>query len=282
MTVTGTRNRIMQATLALCGLLAVASGGGARADWFDDLSLRGSLSGGPVRWDGIYFGAQLGASTLNTNAVAGVGPLVAYILRNTTVEAEFAPSDWTTLPSTSGNSGSYGAFLGYNTQMDKLVLGFDLGYSRPSLLHTGVVDSITRIVHTSDGYDNTVTINAQSTARLVDYATLRGRAGYVVGQFLPYAVVGAAVGRFNVTRSAAVTVNSTDPLSVMPDINFSQTVADGKDNAFAVGFVAGAGMDVALLPNVFLRGEWEYIFFSPVSGITSNINTVRAGLGVRF
>lgn len=278
------RVRLLAAGLALCGLLVVASSGKATAaDWLDDLSLRGSLSGAPIRWDGIYFGGHLGASTLNTNAVNGAGSLVAYILRNTTVESEFAPSDWTTLPSTSGNSGSYGAFLGYNTQMDQLVLGFDIGYSRPSLLQTGAVDSISRIVHTSDGYDNAVTINAQSTARLVDYATLRGRAGYAVGQFLPYAVLGAAVGRFNVTRSATVSVASTDPLGVMPDINFGPvTAADGKDNAFAAGFVAGAGMDVALLPNVFLRGEWEYIYFSPISGITSNINTVRAGVGLRF
>ncbi len=41
-------------------------------------------------------------------------------------------------------------------------------------------------------------------------------------------------------------------------------------------------MDVALLPNVFVRGEWEYIAFAPVGGIRSNINTGRVGLGVKF
>jgi len=39
---------------------------------------------------------------------------------------------------------------------------------------------------------------------------------------------------------------------------------------------------VKLLPNVFLRGEWEYIAFSPVSGNRSSINTARVGVGVLF
>ena len=39
-----------------------------------------------------------------------------------------------------------------------------------------------------------VTIDAQTTLKLVDYATLRARGGYAIGQFLPYMVVGAALG----------------------------------------------------------------------------------------
>ena len=47
-----------------------------------------------------------------------------------------------------------------------------------------------------------MTIKAQSSIKLVDYATLRARAGYAFGQFLPYALVGGAVGRFNYSTSA--------------------------------------------------------------------------------
>jgi outer membrane immunogenic protein len=271
-------------SLALCALLSVLSGGGANAaDWIDNLPLRGSLAGGPVRWDGLYLGAHGGSSVLNTNPTTGVGPLVGFILRNTTIENELAPSTWTTLPSTSANSTSYGGFIGYNWQMDQLVLGFDIGYSRPSLLQTGAIDSIHRSGTTSDGYLNDISIDAQSTARLVDYATLRGRAGYAVEQFLPYAVLGLAIGRFDVTRSATVTAVSVDPLGVMPTLSLGpQTLSDGKKNAFAAGFLAGAGFDVAILPNFFLRGEWEYIIFTSVQGITSNISTLRAGAGIRF
>src|SRR5262249_48949524 len=56
--------------------------------------------------------------------------------------------------------------------------------------------------------------------------------------FLPYAVLGAAVGRFN-----------------FGDLSTGTFV--GKDNAFDVGFVAGLGVDWAVAPGVFLRAEWE-------------------------
>ena len=44
-----------------------------------------------------------------------------------------------------------------------------------------------------------------SPVKLVDYATLRGRAGYAWGQFLPYAAVGIAAGRFNYETTVTVT-----------------------------------------------------------------------------
>ena len=51
--------------------------------------------------------------------------------------------------------------------------------------------------------------------KLVDYATLRGRAGYAFGNFLPYAVIGAAAGRFN--YATTVTVHSAGhPLPAAP------------------------------------------------------------------
>jgi len=41
-------------------------------------------------------------------------------------------------------------------------------------------------------------------------------------------------------------------------------------------------MDVAVLPNVFVRGEWEYIAFALLGGIRPNINTGRVGVGMKF
>jgi outer membrane immunogenic protein len=88
--------------------------------------------------------------------------------------------------------------------------------------------------------------------------------GYAVGQFLPNAVFGAAVGR----------------------VNYSTTTISGsnqsQDNVFPFGFVAGLGMDVLLLPNVFLRGEWGCVLFAHVGGIRSNDNTTCVGLGLQF
>jgi hypothetical protein len=36
------------------------------------------------------------------------------------------------------------------------------------------------------------------------------------------------------------------------------------------------------MPNVFLRGEFEYVRFAPLSGIVASITTGRVGAGVKF
>jgi opacity protein-like surface antigen len=236
-----------------------------------------------MRWDGLQLGAHIGVGSMNTDFGNSTGPMIAYILRNTVVENEMSPSSWTTLPGNTTNGRTYGAFIGYNLQWDALVLGFDLAYNRTSGFEAGASDSMSRQFKTSDGFYNDVTVNAQSSARLIDYATFRGRAGYAFGQFLPYAVLGAAVGRFNYTNTAEVIASGTDvsggggsPYSL------DQTQTESKNNAFAAGFVTGLGVDVAVLPNVFLRAEWEYTIFAPVGGIRTQLNTGRVGIGVRF
>ncbi len=220
---------------------------------------------------------------MNTDFGNSTGPMVAFILRNTTIENENPPSDWTTLPSTVTNGRQYGAFLGYNFQWDQIVLGIDLAYNRMSSLESSASDSIERQFKTSDGYNNDVFVSGQASLKLIDYATVRARAGYAFGQFLPYAMVGAAVGRFNYTVSSTVVASGTDVSGGGGAPYFlAQTLGESKNNAIVGGFVAGLGMDVALLPNVFLRGEWEFVAFAPVSGIRANINTGRVGIGVKF
>ena len=48
------------------------------------------------------------------------------------------------------------------------------------------------------------------------------------------------------------------------------TENNDKDNAIVGGFTVGLGMDVAILPNVFLRGEWEFVGFAQVNGIRTS------------
>jgi len=122
---------------------------------------------------------------------------------------------------------------------------------------------------------DTVSIAAHSQMKLVDYLTLRGRAGYAFGQFLPYGILGLAAGRFNYSTSAVMQVTGDDNLGPV-------SMTDSKNDAVAVGFVTGLGMDVALMPNVFLRGEWEFIAFSELANIRSTLNTGRVGIAVKF
>lgn len=215
--------------LAFCvALTAVSAAPAAAADMPE--FLRGTLSAGPVRWDGVVLGAQFGYTNMNTD------------FKNVSTVVQ--------VPDTTTNSTSYGGFLGYNIQWDDLVLGIDGEYTRASSLQTS-----------SQGTLVGTTVTSQM--KLTDYATLRARAGYAFGQFLPYGFVGGAIGRMNFS-------------------NVGGSLPGSRDNAINGGFTAGLGMDVAILPNVFLRGEWEYIAFGQISGIRVTTNTGRVGIGVRF
>jgi len=213
----------------LCGaaaLIAAAIAPRAFAADMPETILRGSTYSEPsadyMRWDGVSLGATFGWT-------------------NATVDFTDAFAAGTNTKD-STNSAQFGGFLGYNTQWETLVLGIEGAYNRFNTLETSA------------------TSGAQSASyKLVDYGTLRGRAGYAFGQFLPYAFLGGAIGRVNYNTPSGV-----------------------RDNAFTPGFEAGLGLDVAILPNVFVRAEYEYVLFAPVGDTRSGISTARAGVGIRF
>jgi opacity protein-like surface antigen len=305
--------------------------------------LRGSYSPSSTRWDGFYVGGQLGVANMDTDFSNEASQWVGYNLRNTLLGEQYDPSSWALMPSNTINGQSYGAFLGYNVQWDELVLGFDMAYNRMSSMASsssaGSINRQVQIQLPGGTYStDTVTMDGSASAKLIDYATLRGRAGYAFGQFLPYAVFGAAVGRFNYSTAAdlqacgfdfplsqcgtstttvttvttiggntttnnTTTVNSNTGTTVNNITNTTTTngttttttttstpatnplkasQSSSKNNAIVAGFVVGLGMDVALLPNVFLRGEWEFVAFMPVNGIRANLNTARVGIAVKF
>jgi opacity protein-like surface antigen len=273
--------KINRVGLAALALILIAPGAADAQDF-----LRGAFgSGGSItRWDGVNFGVSLGLTNMNTDFGNSTSDLVAYSLRNTEVEDQFSPSSWTTLPSSTTNSRQYGAFLGYSWQWDQLVIGADVAYNATPSLQTSASDMISRqVVTTPDNVNNAVTITASSSIKLIDYATMRARFGYSMGQFLPYAVLGGAVGRFNYANTATTNDVGTPPSgsSVLP-FNTTDTQSNSKNNAITGGVLAGLGVDVAVLPNVFLRAEWEFIAFAPIGGIRSNINTGRVGIGMKF
>src|SRR5262245_12386974 len=279
-------HKFLLCSIALCSVLAVESleRAGA-ADWPGAAPvLRGSVSPGYVRWDGWQAGIQAGFGNLNADFGKSTGPLVAFILRNSTLEAEGGVSTWTTLPSNTTNGAVFGGFVGYNWQWSELVVGWDFAYKRPATLNSTAADSLTRRFVTSDNIQHDVTIDAQTSFKLVDYATLRAKAGYAFDEFLPYAVLGAAVGRFNYQTSVNVADVMTD-VSVAPPVPlgpFQQSASAGQKNVFVAGLATGLGIDWAITPGVFLRAEWEYVLFGAVNGTRSNTNTGFLGLGARF
>jgi opacity protein-like surface antigen len=280
----------------------IVSGSAAHAADFDDFVLRGStakppyydapvqprfIPGHPVRpqWDGLYIGGQVGAANSGVNFTQGVADLVANILRNTTIEDEFSPSQWVNLPDRSTTRASYGGFIGYNVQRDELIFGVEVNYNRTDIRMVSG-DTIGRVVNTSDGYSNDVVLSGTASVHLTDYGTLRVRAGWVYDAFIPYGFAGLAVGRATVSRSATVSVDGIDANPAcgpcLPPYSFTATDSETKEGAFAYGWTLGGGFDWFLFSNLFARGEYEYIGFAKFYGTNLHVHTIRTALGIRF
>ncbi|HEY1154253.1 MAG TPA: outer membrane beta-barrel protein [Pseudolabrys sp.] len=267
----------------------VAAGGTARAEDFGDDFLRGTLapfsSSSYQDWSGVNFGVMINRSSQSTDFGSGTSDLISYMLRNTTIENEGHVSEWTTAGKTTTSANGYGAFLGYNYEIEpRLYIGVDATYNRFSSAPTsGYSDTIARSFLTSTSYNYNVNLNTSSSISLRDYGTLRARLGYSFGQFLPYAILGGAVGRVDVARQATVGTSATYVGGGgLPNIPFGQQTQSDNRSAIAYGLVAGAGIDAMILPNVFLRAEYEFVQFTPVNGIKMNLQTGRVGVGMKF
>ena len=139
-----------------------------------------------------------------------------------------------------------------------------------------------------------VGVAASGNLNLTDFATARGRAGYVVGNFLPYGFIGMAVGRASYSVSTLTAVaqpqgTSTTDVSCLstgqstPTCEFlSFANSAGQNNALLWGYTVGAGLDWALTPNIFVRGEFEFVQFAPISNIAVSVASGRVGAGLKF
>lgn len=268
----------------MCGgiaLMGMAPQAGA-AD-LSDMFLRGSsVISGPrtVTWDGFYFGGHAGASWTGTDFGNATQSLVAFMLRETTIENERGVSNWATLGKAATSGASYGGFVGYQVQWDAAVVGVEAGYSRTDM-QTSASDGLRRLFATSDGYNNDVQVDGTASMRVTDYGTIRAKAGWAAGNFLPYAFVGAAVARGDVTKTATVTASGTSTTGG-PPYAFVETRTESKLGDFAYGYTAGLGVDMALMQNVFVRAEWEYIYLTNFNNLKTYISTARIGAGFKF
>jgi opacity protein-like surface antigen len=65
-------------------------------------------------------------------------------------------------------------------------------------------------------------------------------------------------------------------------VNFDVSNAAGQSNALMYGFSAGGGLDWALTQNIFVRGEFEFVQFAPITNISVAIISGRVGAGYKF
>jgi opacity protein-like surface antigen len=259
---------------------------GARAADLSDLPiLRGSMTEGlttsTVNWQGFYVGGQAGYGTSDMNFTNATRTDAARLLDGLALEAAGQVSSWPIMGKNSSHGSGFGGFAGYNGQWDDVVLSVELSYLHGKFggQSTGSMGrSFTDTLGYTDG------VNYQGTARMSisDMGTIRARAGYAVGSFLPYMFGGVALGQADIVKTVNITgisVNASapPPFDNIP-INYSSTNAINSHLIY--GYSAGLGMDVMLVSCLFMRAEWEYVRFT--STIDTSINTVRVGLGYKF
>jgi outer membrane immunogenic protein len=274
--------------LIIASILMVGLGCGAQAADPREYSPNDFIPGSPAywNWSGFYVGGQVGWSSANFDPGKATQPLVANLLRQTTIEQEAQVSGWPNLPRSSSTGTNYGFFFGYNSQWDDIILGVEFSYNFGANMSAQANDLIQRSFSASDGYLYNVSVASQAAMAFKDYGTIRGRAGYVMGRFLPYAQLGVAIGRADLRRSVTVNLTGTDAdpgnPPPLPNVALNRSASDGKGDAFIYGITTGLGVDVALTENIFLRAEYEFIQFFQAQGMTTQLNTGRLGVAVKF
>ncbi|WP_095203843.1 outer membrane protein [Mesorhizobium carmichaelinearum] len=124
-------------------------------------------------------------------------------------------------------SATLGGFAGYNFQSGKIVYGVEgeLGYRFKKSTFTDVPGAGTLDVSTGL------------------FGSLKGRVGVDMGQYLPFVTAGVTAAQLKTFWPGGGPFPPTDA------------------DATLVGGIVGAGVDVALTHNVFLRGEYDFSFF---------------------
>jgi len=253
--------------------------------------LRGTQTVGPAlftRWSGFYFGGQAGLSYAGADFSNATQALVAYSLRNTTLENDVAPSQWPVLGIATGSTIGFGGFAGFNTQWQDAIVGMEANFNHAGFSLNAPTAPIGRTTSDSTGSAYTVNITGTGSMAAANFATLRLRGGWVVGNFLPYAFVGLAVGvaDTSVTTNVSGTQYTSGSTSVcsrsQPCYPYSFSNGSSANNQVLYGYTVGGGVDFALTANIFLRAEFEWDQFNPPPGFFANIATGRIGGGLKF
>ena len=157
-----------------------------------------------TRWSGFYFGGQASYSDASADFSKATRPLLAFSLRELALEADDMPSAWPVLGSATSRSTGFGGFVGYNSQWQDLVLGIEANYTHsPLTIIRGASFPISRFVSARSNLFPSIS-TAAVLMNITDYGSLRARAGWIFGNFLPYGFAGFALGRGSYTVTSLV------------------------------------------------------------------------------
>jgi opacity protein-like surface antigen len=284
---------------AICG----AASGAQAADMPD--VLRGTFAPAPVsrNWDGWYVGGQASYTASEMDFSRSVVSLTNFIFRNSTLQEP--TSNLSVLSKNHTQGYGFGAFAGRNWQWDEAVFGLEANYTYVANLSSSSTNSLSRAIPGNDApvnhtYTYNTKLSGSAAVQVKDVLTLRTRAGWAAGNFMPYIFGGLAVGRMDVARSVTSDVTRRDDevqvsmdqfgntitTSLAPVFSFvpsvSQSMQEQRTSSFVAGWTAGLGTEYCLFGNVFMRAEWEYIKFLSVKDTVVTLNTGRVGIGYKF
>jgi outer membrane immunogenic protein len=298
----------MRKFLLIAAMLGVAHGAHA-ADMPDFGALRGAMVDGlnvvPRSWEGTYVGGQFGYTSADFDFTRAASSLTDSMLKNDVLQSSVGQFDL--LQKTHNSGTGFGGFVGRNWQWDDAVLGVEANYNHFTNLKSSSANSMALIVTNptglvkpdSDTYYYYTSLDGKAALAIQDAVTLRLRAGWAAGDWMPYMFGGAAIGHVDASRSATLNVttrvdrattvvnpitgtSTTSTSTVSVTSRPEQSLSEDRASSFVGGYTFGLGTEVALFGNLFARAEWEYIKFLKVKDMSSSINTVRGGIGYRF
>ena len=203
--------------ILLAAVMFGAASGAQAADMPDLPFLRGSFTDGlatrPVNWQGFYVGGQGGYGTSNMNFTGSTRTVAANLLSGTEMENVQQISAWPIMGKVSVHGKGFGGFAGYNSQWDDVVVGVEANYMHGKFGGSQTA-SMSRFFSLPSGSTNSATY--QGTVGDIDirHGSLRARAGYAWGAFLPYAFGGVALGQANITRTARIFGTQVNPATL--------------------------------------------------------------------
>lgn len=189
------------------------------------------LTGSDSAFQGFYAGLEIGAATAS-------GDTDYPVLSGGTVDESFDPD----------NGRSFGVLVGYNMQRGNILYGAEARYSNLSyVLERGEP--------------------APENREVMDFADIRGRVGYVRGDFLLYGAVGWSWSRLRIHPSRAF------------ESRESQTTLDG--------FNIGVGVEYNVTDRWFVAADYTYRDVSGGFDEASNdsdfdLSTITARVAYRF
>ncbi|MDP4021654.1 outer membrane beta-barrel protein [Methylobacterium sp. NEAU 140] len=295
-------------TLSLLAALGLGAASTARAADLDYDYLRGAdYDPAPVAvldWSGVYLGGHGGYTSAAVGSKGTLQSLIYQRSHDSTAETDFRASTLINPSNARVGDVTFGGYVGYNMQFDQFVFGIEGDYTSFGRMAVSG-DRIGRFGTSSTGLFETVSLNGYSATRVNDYGTIRGRAGYVLGSFMPYVTAGLAIGRariadtvayrdygysltaYNATLAGNATYvdrfgyTSFNPASPADGTPAVSLLARTRTRVVA-GFAAGVGLEYAVTPNILLRGEYQYVLLNNFDGRKINLNTVRGGAAVKF